>query len=354
MPIPFDLDLPIFLYVTATTLIKAVPKLRSTAGRRAIPIQIERKEVQPAELTPAQARYLAKWDAKLAAINYQPACTYTATLFGRNLSRIYTSPNDKAQCHVLIIELKTESEVEVVGHHDVITFTTEYADGRKAITSGKSNPKFSEPPPYYIAQRCPRISDPAQLKRKHDRLTRDLGEPSWQPTAAQEIFKQMQHNHNRFMQYQLDRGIYQRTPDGNSYVVTDKGHWRAVLNHYNLFAQRLSWPSALIAILIAIGLPGLALLKLEPYLAQRAMEMGFFGKLPLKELTATLAFLMAGAIMGYITDGSSIHWTFLLLYIPAHCLMGWSFGIWPYAMIAAMAAFYAGQIRQKRRIIMLQ
>ena len=95
-------------------------------------------------------------------------------------------------------------------------------------------------------------------------------------------------------------------------------------------------------------------MKLGPYLAKSAMNIGFAGALPLKELTAGFAFLMAGAIIGYFVDRVRVHWTFLATYIPAHLLMGWSFGIWPYCMIAALVAFYTGQIRQKRRLIMLQ
>ena len=354
MVFPFDLDLPIFLYTTATTLMRSVPKLRSSAPDRAIPLQIEYKEVLPAELTPGQSQYLAKWDAKLAAMNYQPACTYTAGLFSRNMTRIYASPVDKAQCHLLILELKTKGEQEVVVHHHVIIFTTNYSDGSKAITSGKSVKSFTDNPPYRIVQRCPHISGPAQLKRKHDQLTRDLGEPAWQPTTAKEIFEHAQLDHERFTQYQLQRGIYQLTADGKASIGTDKAHWRALRNHYNPFAGRPSWSAIAISILAGAGLPYLALMKLGPYLAKNAMDIGFAGALPLKELTAGFAFLMAGAIIGYFVDRVRVHWTFLATYIPAHLLMGWSFGIWPSCMIAALVAFYTGQIRQKRRLIMLQ
>src|SRR5260221_6624963 len=111
MPFPIDLDIPIFLYITGYTLFQAVPKLRQ--AQKPIPLRTKYQEIPVTALTSDQARYLDPWDAKLAAMNYRPVCTYRTANYGHTLLRTYSSPGDKALCTVMIVEVKVDPEQSV-------------------------------------------------------------------------------------------------------------------------------------------------------------------------------------------------------------------------------------------------
>ena len=94
-------------------------------------------------------------------------------------------------------------------------------------------------------------------------------------------------------------------------------------------------------------MPLLALLKVAPAAATLAPMRG------VEETTILAAYLAAGAIIGYLLDRNFV-WTFLITYIAAHAVMGWSFGPWPYSMLAAMASFYARRAMHRRRLILME
>src|SRR5215475_7183740 len=114
MPLPIDLDLPIFLYATVHTVARSVSALRQS--QKPIPVRLDFQELSAAMLTPAQTQFLAGWDAKLEAMNYQPVCTYRTDNYGRNLMRTYVCPGDQARCTVMVVEVKVHSGQEAVQH----------------------------------------------------------------------------------------------------------------------------------------------------------------------------------------------------------------------------------------------
>jgi hypothetical protein len=347
LQLPFDLDLPIYLYVTGYTLFRAVSVLRDTASKRAIPVNIEHLEVPASGLTAEQSQYLAGWDKKLEALNYRPVCTYRAVLFGHNLQRAYLAPGDTARCTVMVIELETSGEIKAVHHSCTVRFVTDYADGRRlAIINSKAR-SFLDPCPNHISQKCPNVNDVAELKRRHDRRGAALGQALWPPADATSIVALDEQKRKLFDQCQLDRGLRKLTPAGDAFVLTDKAHWRAVRNHYNPFAQRFSiWRLAL-AIVIGAAVPLLSLLKLAPAAANLVALPGA------AEATNTAAYLVAGALIGYLLDCNLI-WTFLISYITAHAVLGWSFGPWPYSMLASVASFFARQAKHRRQLILME
>ena len=104
MPIPFDLDLPWFLWTTFKVLFNSKDRLRQNT--RPIPVRFEYEEVPESSLTPAQREYLKPFDDQLAQLNYRPQCTFRAKNFGTNLLRRYANSSDSATCALTIVEVK--------------------------------------------------------------------------------------------------------------------------------------------------------------------------------------------------------------------------------------------------------
>lgn len=191
------------------------------------------------------------------------------------------------------------------------------------------------------------MNDVAKLKRRHDRRSTTMGSALWPPADAKSIFEFDEQKRKASDRYQVERGLRKLTPTGNAYVATDKAHWRAVRNHYNPFVQRFSLARLLPAIAIGAALPLLALLKLAPAAAGLAPIPG------VEEGIVLAAYIAAGASIGYLLDRNFV-WPFLITYISAHALMGWSFGPWPYSMLAALASFYSRRAKHRRQLILMQ
>jgi len=78
MAIPWDLDLPIFVW----SMLRAIGgrKKRASQTPQAIPVDPEYQEIPEEELTQIQRHYLRPLDEQLAALNYRPDCVAVGTL----------------------------------------------------------------------------------------------------------------------------------------------------------------------------------------------------------------------------------------------------------------------------------
>jgi len=351
MLFPFDLDLPILFYLTGHTVVRSLSALRQS--QKPIPVHLDFVELSSAVLTPAQAQFLTRWDTKLQAINYRPVCTYRTDNYGRNLMRTYVCPADCARCTVMVVEVKVNSGLEAVHHSCTVFFTTEYADGRRLVTRNMKLRSLMDQPPNRIIQECPNVTNPEELKRRHDLRAAGLGVPLLPATDAKIIFERSARDHQAFNKYQSDHGILKLLPGGHAYTPTDKMYWRGVRNHYNPLAQRFSWKRLLPCVLVGAGLPLASLLKLAPAAATTAAVFGLSTLLPIEQIANVAAYLTAGAIVGYVLDRSSLTWTFLLTYVSAHAVLGWTFGPLPFSTLAALASFYARQAKHRRRLILI-
>src|SRR5262249_6307081 len=104
MPIPFDFDLPIFLWSTFKVLFSSKTRLRQNT--KPIPARFEFEELSESQLTPAQLEYLKPYDLQLARLNYRPLCTFRAKNYGTNLLRRYINSADAASCALTVVEVK--------------------------------------------------------------------------------------------------------------------------------------------------------------------------------------------------------------------------------------------------------
>jgi hypothetical protein len=344
-----DLDFFIFLYTTLTAVFMG--KRQLAQNRTRIPRIYNLEEISLFALTREQNEYLEMHDRKLAALHYQPVCTYRFTNLGHNLMRSYICPGDKARCVLMLVEHQvTVKGVQSATHHCVTKFTTLFPDSKCLVTRNMKRKALLDHPPGYVIQECPTIEDPAELKRRHDARVAGMNDALWPPSEKSAIFAEIQRSHQTLSEYRSRVGNYQLDDSGNHYMVTDKTHWRGIRNHFNPFAQRVPALKLLLSIAAGSLLPLSALLLL-PRTARLAMEGGL-DLLPIREPFALLFYLLAGALIGYVLEKGFL-WGFVLTYPAVHIVIGWTVGPIPYSTIAGIAAFYAMQFKMKRQLILM-
>ena len=351
MRFPADVDLAVFLFVTGKVLFTALPNLRRSAPH--VPISYEIKNVPEASLSEAQARYFAPYDAKLAAMNYRPVCTYLVSNYGKNLTRHYLNPAETSRCEVVIHELALTVEgKQAFTSSCVIHFHTRFTDDRVLTTRNMKLKNILDNPPYWVLQECPLIDDPAKLRRIHDARAQTMGCPVAPPTDVDRILRDVQSEHQRYSAYQLSVGGYRPVPGEDSYALSDKVHWRGVRNYFNPFAQGISPRVFFPVAILAAALPVFARLEYAPAAAHAARMLGLppeFAALAV----IRICYMLAGALIGFFFERETFLWGSLLTYIPVRLLISGDLGPIPYSALAAGVAWCVSQFKKRRRAVLI-
>lgn len=352
MLIPWDADILTFAGTVANIILQSQKRMRES--KRAIPLLEELRQIPEETLTKAQKDYVQPFDEQLAKLNYLPDLTYCVTNlrnYGQNLLRRYSNPTDPASCVLTIVELKVRvGEVESVKTTSHVGFRTRFSNGKQLTTRNMSLKSLMDRPPYSIVQECRQTTDLAELKRRHDGRAAQLGPALAPPAGVEAIFREHHHEHKRFAEFQLERGIFRLTSDGDAYEVTEKARARGIWNHYNPFARRISLPDLLASALVGSVLPLAGILRLAPLAAER-MEGTAIPLIPIQWLVIAACYALAGLIIGVISDRASFQWIMLISYVPAHLVAGWSFGLAPYSTLAFLISFYVIRARRRRALI---
>jgi hypothetical protein len=350
MQFPVDAELAVFLYTVGKVLL-SLPRLRRNVP--SVPVHYEIEDIPHAFLTDAQARYLAPYDQKLAAMNYWPVCTYRITNYGHNLLRQYVNPAETSRCVVMINEMALGvGGRRTVTNSCTMSFHTRFTDDTILTTRNMKLKSVLDPPPYQVVQECPGVDEPAEMKRRHDAGAQSMGCPVTPATDAARIFRDVQSEHERFSAYQLSVGGYWPLPGGNSYALADKVHWRGIRNHLNPFAHRFSVRRFLPAALLAAALPVFAFLQFAPAFADAARNIGFPPQVA-AEAVILASYMVAGAIIGYVLERQTFVWVFLLTYISVRLFTTASLGPIPYSAIAGSVAYSVAQAKKRRRAVLL-
>ena len=349
MPIPFDLDLPIYLWATANVLFNSKTKLRKNT--RPIPVQFEMEEVPENELTAAQREYLKPFDEQLARLNYRPLCTFRAKNYGTNLMRRYLNPADPASCALTIVEVRVKTgAITSVKNSSHVEFTTRFSGSKSLTTRNMAHKSLFDQPDYRTIQDLPNITNLAELKKRHDAQARSLGVPETPPQNSDSVLAEVQSEHDRYSKFQLGQGIYRLAPTGGAYEVTEKVFNRGIRNHFLPFGRRVSPTPLIFSALVGAVLPLVGILKIAPWMTmQEHLQNAAF---PGARLAIFLCYCLAGAIIGYFCEIQNSSWLMLVTYLPAHLVAGWTFGWLPYSTIAHLSAFYFSQARRKRKMVL--
>lgn len=351
MRFPVDADLSVFLYTVGKIVFGSIPKLRRSVPT--VPVRYQIENVPVSSLSEAQARYLAPYDEKLAAMNYWPVCTYRINNYGNNLLRQYVNPTDTSRCVVLIHEqvLKVDGKRPFT-NSCTMSFHTRFTDNRILTTRNMKLKSVHDRPPYQVVQECPQIAEPSEVKRRHDARAKTMGCPVAPLADAARIFKDVQSEHERFSAHQLATGAYRPLPGGSSYAIADKALWRGIRNHLNPFAHRFSIRQFLPAALVAAALPVFAFLQFAPAAAEAARNIGFSPAVAAEAVTLA-SYLVAGAIIGYVLERRTFVWVFLLTYVSVRIFAGTTLGPVPYSAFAGSVAYSVAQAKKRRRAVLL-
>jgi len=352
MGIPIDADI-FFLLAAVGSVLGSLPRLRSLPTSR-IPVRYEIQEVLQDALTEAQAKFLAPYDEKLGSMNYLPLCTYRVLNYGHNLLRNYVSPMDTARCVVMIYEIPVENGGKSYSTSGcTIHFHTRFTNGTILTTRNMPVKSITDQPPYEVVQERPGLTDPAQMKREHDRKAATMGQPVFPPADAKSILDDVQSEHQRFCEYQVAKGSYSLLADENCYILTDQVLQRAVWNHLNPLAQNLSMRRFLPAALVAIGLPLLAMAILAPAAAQAAVHGGFPPFIA-GRLVVIASYVVAGAVLGYLLEHNKFLWALLLTYLALRVSMILPIGAPPFGTFAAAVAYSVARAKKRHNAGLLQ
>ena len=133
---------------------------------------------------------------------------------------------------------------------------------------------------------------------------------------------------------------------GGAYALSEKIHLRALRNHYPPLGRRLSFSKPLFSALVGAFFPLFGILKLGPMLEAANASLSIL-ELGMAQFAVARCYLAARAIIAYVCEGQNLPWIYLITYGPAHLVAGWTFGIYPYSLLAFLMNYYVGQARQK-------
>jgi len=350
MPVPFDLDIVTYAWATLRVIFGSKARLRRNT--RPIPLHYEVDLVPEEQLTVAQKEYLTPIDAQLAALNYRPVCTYRVKNLGTNLARVYANPADTASCVLTIVEVKVDVDgVKGVKNSSSIRFTTRLSSGKRFMTTNMALKSLFDRPDYLLEQRLPNVTDLGQLKRKHDERASTLGVAYSPPRDVQGILADANSEHERYSKFQLERGVYQLAPDGNSYLLTDKVFERGIRNHFLPFGRRISLAQVFFSGLLGAVLPLLGILRLAPWVKQSTYPAGLETQLA-SSFAIAMCYSLAGVIIGWLCDAQKFTWIILVAYLPQHLVAGWNYGWFPYATLLYTVCYFVAQAKRRRALIL--
>lgn len=349
MAFHLDADLLAFAVTTCTVIFGSKSSLQKNT--RHIPARYDLEEIPDPQLTEAQRKYLQPIDEQLGRMNYRPDCTFRAKNYGSNLMRRYSNPADPASCGLTVVEIKVQAGgTQSVRNANSVEFTTRLADGRAVSTRNSPNKSLMDQPPYRIVQDYPNLTDLRELKTKHDALAAKFGGTSSPPYGAAAIFDEMQREHTRFSEYQVEHGVLRRTPAGDAYQITERVMNRGIRNFFNPFSKRFSVTQAVFSVLLGAVLPLFGILKIAPVVATSSSEHA----LPFAGATVAIAlcYALTGAILGFACNAQSFVWVMLITYVPAHLVAGNSLGWLPYSTLAFYVAYTVSQAKQRRELVL--
>lgn len=193
------------------------------------------------------------------------------------------------------------------------------------------------------------MEDPATLKRLHDAMAATMGCPETRSNDIKSLFERIQDEHRHFSEFQIERGLYARCPEG--YVLTSKTHWRAIRNHYNPFVQHVPPMRLATCALAAIGIPSLAHAFFSSSVLS-ASSADFMNVVIVGQISLLISYIIAGAAIGLLIQRNSFLWAFLLTYLGVHLCTGWWASPIPFSTISALIAFWVTRLQHKRKLML--
>jgi hypothetical protein len=307
-------DLTIVALVFGPALLLGVPLVKAAVKQ---PARCELEPVDPQTLSRAQTRWLRWLDERMTQIGFQPVATFrVANLGQRNLNRVFMSSADPAAG--LATALTHEHEGTRLAQ-SYVEFCSEFADGTQVNSRSVKGSRLLAPPPRTIVFDHPWLPDPVALKARHDQhcqphLVRGVVFP-----RPESFFDDFQEDWSHHMAHQVASGLL--TPEQQGYHrPTTRLAIRGVADFFNPFGDTFTLARLAAALLAGLALPMAALWALRlpeiTAVAQLADALSLSWSTGLT-LALAPALLVAGGVLGWVFQGKSLIWCFLLPYLGA-------------------------------------
>ena len=293
------------LWTIAIMLVIGLPLIRSTTR---LPRVLQFATVEPTALTAPQAEFFRQHDEKLGAMGYYPGPIYSVpNLSGRNLSRVYFNSSEATFANVA-----TLTSAKGQRGLSYVEFITRYQDGSSLTTKNADISTVFPLMPGRVSQNFPGVTDLAELKRRHEARRASLTGSGEVFVNEKDFFTRFQDAHQKWADYQVQRGVLRSDP-AVGYRGTLLLGLRGVRNYLNPFADNFTFPRFAAGVICGLGLPLLAILN--PGNILQAIQ--WQGSTPAQThlLVLLVAYVLAGAVVGYLFTGKSFIWAFLLGYV---------------------------------------
>jgi hypothetical protein len=270
----------------------------------------------PAEqITQQQTEFFRPYDEKLQQIGFFPFATYRiTTLKGTNLTRGYLNSADPAKCTVSMLHAGNKASFT-----HFVEFDSKYADGTKLITVNSQMSTVFAPMPKVVRQQFRNIQDPLELKRRHDQKAQELNSRGVQFFKADTCFDDTRQFHREFCQYQTSRKLLRYDQKAGLYRATVWTGLRGILNFFNPLADYFSITKFAFATVFGTVAP-LAALTFHMPLADHLARSNAAAASLVAFYLPTIAYTLAGAVIGWLFAGKSFIWAMVLGFVPGKLL----------------------------------
>ena len=314
-----------------------IPTIMKTVS---LPTELKCEPVPPSSIDSRQMAFFESYDKKLAEIGFFPFSTFrVSNLQGTNLNRAYMSSTDPARCLLTLMSIKGSFT-------NCLEIVTRFSDGTRLSTKNTELSTVLAVLPNRIVQQFPGISDPVELKRRHDAKAATLQDrmPEYRPQST--YFTDLNQYHAQYCQYQVSKNLFRFDAAAGVYRATYLTGLRGIYNFLNPMADNFTVRRFLLGLLLGAA-PPVVVATQHQHILSWLITVSADNAFLFGNLLVPTACTLSGIAIGSIFTKKNFIWAILLAYLPAKLLStGLPFG---YAIYMAFVADFAARFLNARR-----
>jgi hypothetical protein len=201
----------------------------------------------------------------------------------------------------------------------MLEITSKLADGGLLITRNSPVAEVLDPLPNQLVGEYPGVDDPGALLAHHERRAAELALHGFAPLRPETLIEALADHHRRWTDWQVERGLLVRAPDGETLHPTTRTALRGIRNFLDPFADDFTWSRAVAVLVVGLVLPALGAWAvsgpLSPQVTGVADAVGMSVGL-VRALVLAALLTLTGGVVGTLFGGKAFIWTSLLGYLP--------------------------------------
>ena len=339
-------ELTLLVAIGVLCLVMGVPAIRFGIW---LPRDLQFEIVPDAALTDAQRAHFARLDLAAAPLAYFPRLTFATNLQGATLTRVYLCDHDPAGLAAHCLRAADVLDMGTPSGHNYLEFITRYEDGTTLTTMNAELSEVFDRMPHQVKQKCVAVSDPGELKRRHDARAQRLGGVPRSPHGVDPL-AEFRDFHRRFCDFQISRGLLLPANETGRQLVTVKTALRGVTNFFNPLADNFTLPRFALALAIASGVPLLAIWLVDPGAPGRPSGLPAIAASELeRHAFVAAACAVGGAAVGWIFTTKQMVWAAILGYVPLRLAGGPATPL--FALLMAVVSELTSRMRVQRETL---